>query len=152
MKEIAKFTVLSRITTEFPAGAGIVTEEFQEGWSLLGSGDVQWLDERVRSCGWHFIWIAEAQQRGGVGQTEQAAVAMALRLALRRVSPQFNAATLDSIEVTRYPWFFVAKVKIYPYQIQPGMELEADDPAMPLQTFGLAGTIPAAGSLSTTAI
>src|SRR5580698_1308864 len=118
MQDIAEHTVLSRVTAELPNGLRIVTEVFQEGWNIIRSGDVHRLDKAIRGCGWHFVWIAEPSQRGGVGQTEQAAIASALKLALRRVSPKFNAANIDSIEITRYPWFFIAKVKLYPYQIQ----------------------------------
>jgi hypothetical protein len=63
---------------------------------------------------------------------EQAAIASALKLALRRVSPGFNAANIDRIEITQYPWFFIAKVKIYPYQIQQSAVLQVSDQAMPL--------------------
>jgi hypothetical protein len=51
----------------------------------------------------------------------------ALKLALRRVSERFNAAEVESIEVKKYPWFVVAKVKVYPYQIQVSTVLSASD-------------------------
>jgi hypothetical protein len=132
MQDIAEHTVLSRVTAELPDGLRIATEAFQEGWNFMRSGDVHRLDKAIRGCGWHFIWIAEPSQRGGVGQTEQAAIASALKLALRRVSPGFNAANIDRIEITQYPWFFIAKVKIYPYQIQQSAVLQVSDQAMPL--------------------
>lgn len=56
------------------------------------------------------MWIGEGSIRGGVGQTPQEAIAGALRLALRRVSERFNAADVETIQVTKYPWFVVAKV------------------------------------------
>jgi hypothetical protein len=80
------------------------------------SGDVLWMDMKARKSGCHFIWIAESSPRGGVGvgQTAQAAIAGALKLALRRVNPDFNAANIDRINLKQYPWFFTAKVRVSP--------------------------------------
>jgi hypothetical protein len=52
-------------------------------------------------------------------------------LALRRVSERFNAAEVESIELRKYPWFVVAKVKVYPYQIQQGAVLSSFDRTVP---------------------
>jgi hypothetical protein len=142
MQNIAELIVLTRVTAELPNDLRIETETFQEGWSFVRSGDVHRLDKAIRGCGWHFVWIAEPSQRGGVGQTEQAAIASALKLALRRVSPKFNAANIDSIEITRYPWFFIAKVKLYPYQIQESAVIQIVDRAMPLPSISRMKTIP----------
>ena len=122
MRKIAELTMLLRGRVELPANLNLVTEEFQEGWSFVQSGDTHWLDKEIRQRGWHFMWIGEGSRRGGVGQTSQEAIAGALKLALRRVSERFNAAEVESIEVKKYPWFVVAKVKVYPYQIQQGAD------------------------------
>jgi len=133
MQKIAELTMLLRGRVELPANLNLVTEEFQEGWSVVQSGDTHWLDKEIRQRGWHFIWIGEGSRRGGVGQTSQEAIASALKLALRRVSERFNAAEVESIEVKKYPWFVVAKVKVYPYQIQQGAVLSASDGATTLR-------------------
>jgi hypothetical protein len=133
MRKIAELTMLLRGRVELPANLNLVTEEFQEGWSVVQSGDTHWLDKEIRQRGWHFIWIGEGSRRGGVGQTSQEAIASALKLALRRVSERFNAAEVESIEVKKYPWFVVAKVKVYPYQIQQGAVLSASDGATTLR-------------------
>jgi hypothetical protein len=78
------------------------------------------------------MWIGEGSRRGGVGQTSQEAIASALKLALRHVSERFNAAEVESIEVKKYPWFVVAKVKVYPYQIQQSGVLSSFDQDMPM--------------------
>ena len=132
MRKIAELTMLLRGRVELPANLNLVTEEFQEGWSVVQSGDTHWLDKEIRQRGWHFIWIGEGSRRGGVGQTSQEAIASALKLALRRVSERFNAAEVESIEVKKYPWFVVAKVKVYPYQIQQGAMVSASDGATTL--------------------
>jgi hypothetical protein len=133
MREISELTMLLRGRVEVPGDLSLVTEEFQEGWSFVQSGDTHWLDKEIRQRGWHFIWIGEGSRRGGVGQTSQEAIASALKLALRRVSERFNAAEVESIEVKKYPWFVVAKVKVYPYQIQQGAVLSASDGATTLR-------------------
>ncbi len=132
MRKIAELTMLLRGRVELPADLNLVTEKFQEGWSFVQSGDTHWLDKEIRQRGWHFMWIGEGSRRGGVGQTSQEAIAGALKLALRRVSERFNAAEVESIEVKKYPWFVLAKVKVYPYQIQQGSTLSSLDRTVPL--------------------
>lgn len=152
MQDITELTVLSRVTVTLPHNFRIATEDFQEGWNFVRSGDVHWLDKKVRKCGWHFLWIAEPSQRGGVGRTAQAAIAGALRLALRRVSPGFNVANVDSIELTQYPWFFVAKVRVYPCQIQQDALLQASGVAMPLSMTAPVTLLPVTETLASPAV
>lgn len=152
MQDIAELTVLSRITAKLPDSLKLETENFQEGWTFMRSGDVHWMDKKVRNCGWQFIWIAEPSERGGVGQTAQAAIAGALKLALRRVGPCFNAAYIDNIELTRYPWFFIAKVRVYPYQIQQDAVLRASQEIATLPMTIPAGPAAIPGTLAATAV
>jgi hypothetical protein len=137
MHDITELTVLSRATVEMPDKLRIRTEDFREGWKLLLSGDVHWLDKKIRKCGWHFIWITEPSQRSGVGQTAQAAIAGALKLALRHVSPDFNAANIGHIHLMKYPWFFIARVRVYPYQIQQNADLSISKGAKPAPASAL---------------
>jgi len=118
------------------------------------SGDVLWMDMKARKSGCHFIWIAESSPRGGVGvgQTAQAAIAGALKLALRRVNPDFNAANIDRIDLAQYPWFFIAKVRVYPYQIQQDPVLQISEGPMPLPITGLVEPVPTTGNLAATAV
>jgi hypothetical protein len=66
-----------------------------------------------------------------VGDTAQEAIAGALKLALRRVSPHFNVAEVDHIQLTQYPWFFLARVRVLPYLIQQGTVLPISDDMAP---------------------
>jgi|HubBroStandDraft_1064217.scaffolds.fasta_scaffold390603_1 hypothetical protein len=152
MQDIAELTVLTRVTAALPNSLRISTEDFQEGWSFVTSGDVHRVDKAVRDCGWHFIWVAEPSQRGGVGQTEQVAVVSALKLALRRVNPGFNAANIDNIVITKYPWFFIAKIKIYPCQIQQGSVLKTSNRAIPLPVAVPVDAIAARETLAAAAV
>ncbi len=132
MRKITELTILLRGHVELPDSLNLVTEEFREGWNFVQSGDNHWLDKEIRRRGWHFMWIGEGSRRSGVGQTSQEAIAGALKSALRDVSGCFNAAEVESIEVKKYPWFVLAKVKVYPYQIQQGAVLSASDGATTL--------------------
>jgi hypothetical protein len=152
MQNITEGAVLARITLELPDNLTLATKDFQEGWSFVQSGDVHWLDREIRSRGWHFIWIAKLSQRGGVGQTAQEAMASALKLALRRVDPNFNAAHIEHIELIQYPWFFIAKVRVYPYRIQEGAVLQVSDGAMPLPVTVPVELIPVPESLAVSAV
>jgi len=132
MREITELTMLLRGRVELPDDLNLVTEEFREGWDFVQSGDNHWLDKEIRRRGWHFMWIGEGSLRSGVGQTSQEAIAGALKLALRRVSEPFNAAEVESIELKKYPWFVLAKVKVYPYQIQRSAVLSSFSRTVPL--------------------
>jgi hypothetical protein len=123
MHDIAERTVLLRGSMALPYDFELVKAEFQEGWNLVQSGDARWLEQKIRQYGWHFTWIAEKSMRGGVGQTSQKAIAGALKVALRGVSEHYNAAEVEHIKLTRYPWFFLASVRVYPYQIQQSANL-----------------------------
>ena len=52
-------------------------------------------------------------------------------LALRRVGARFNAVEVENIELTQYPWFFLARVRVNPYRIQQGAECAARGEAAP---------------------
>jgi len=146
MRNIAELTILLRGRVELPENLNLVTEEFREGWNFLGSGDAPWLDKEVRARGWHCIWIAEGMLRSGVGKTSQEAIAGALKLALRRVSERFNAAEVEHIGLTKYPWFVLARVRVYPYQIQQSAVLSVPEPAVPVSMPPPAETIAILGS------
>jgi hypothetical protein len=65
--------------------------------------------------------------RSGVGDTSQEAIASALKLALRHISARFNSAEVEDIELTQYPWFFLARVRVLPYIIRQGVALSVPD-------------------------
>jgi hypothetical protein len=67
-----------------------------------------------------------------VGETSQEAMASALKLSLRRISTYFNAVEVDHIELTQYPWFFLARVRVRPFRIQQGAALPIPEEVMPI--------------------
>lgn len=146
MLDIAERTMLLRGSLALPDDLKVVTAEFEEGWNYVQSGDSHWLDKRIQKYGWRFIWIAEISRRSGVGQTSQAAVASALKLALRGISERYNAAKVEHIKLTQYPWFFLATVIIYTYQVQQSANLSLSDESKSLSIPPPAGAVICAGN------
>jgi hypothetical protein len=131
MYAIAETNMLIRTQVELPNGMKLSTQEFRGGWNLVGIKDSRLLERKLLKKGWKFIKIVDGWLTSGVGDTTQTAIASALNLALRHVSPHFNAVEVNHIEWTQYPWFFVAKVMVNPYRIQQGATLPVPDEAMP---------------------
>jgi hypothetical protein len=134
MRNIAELNMLLRERIELPAGLKLSTDEFREGWSFIKSGNARRLEKRILKSGWNFQRLADGSLRSGVGETSQEAIASALKLALRRVNTYFNAVEVEHIELTKYPWFFLARVKVFPYRIQEGAIFAAPDAAMADET------------------
>lgn len=131
MREIIDRTILIRGSVRLPDDLEFVMEEFGEGWSCVYSGDSKWLDEQIGAHGWHFIRTNEEVSSTGVGETTHEAIVSALKLALRRVSDHFNASQVQHFEVIKYPRFFIAKAKIFPYQIDQNTTLLKSGEAAP---------------------
>jgi hypothetical protein len=129
MRTIAELNVLMRVQTELPNGLKVATEEFREGWNFLRAANAQRLQKKIKTRGWNFIKIAGGSLRSGVGDTSQEAIASALKLALRRLGAHLNAVEVEHIELTHYPWFYLARVRVSPYRIQQGPILQMADEA-----------------------
>ncbi len=127
MRTITELNLLLRARIELPEGFRLAKEKFREGWSFSRSADVCRLEKKILNRGWNFIKIGDGPEKCGVGDTSQEAIASALKLALRRVSENFNAVEVERIQLTQYPWFFLAKVGVCPYRIQQGAMLPATD-------------------------
>jgi hypothetical protein len=131
MRTIADLNLLLRAQADLPAGLKITTEDFHEGWSFVRAANALRLEKKIRTRGWNFIRVADGSLRSGVGETAHDAIAAALKLALRQLHTQVNALEVEQIELTRYPWFFLAKLRLHPYRIQPEAELPFKDAAFP---------------------
>jgi hypothetical protein len=131
MRTIAELNMLLREQVELPTGLKLTTEEFRDGWNFVKKADARRLKKKIQTQGWNFIRIADGSLRSGVGDTSQQAIAGALKLALRQMSNHFNAVEVNHIELTRYPWFFLARVRVNPYRIQQEAELAVTDGDLP---------------------
>jgi hypothetical protein len=131
MFSLTESNVLLRMQAELPMGFKVATTEYREGWSLMRSGGTVRLERKIRARGWNLIGIPTGALRSGVGDTSQTAIASALIQALRQVDSQANAVEVERVELTQYPWFFLARVRVHTYRIQLGAELPVLDTAVP---------------------
>ncbi len=134
MQTIAEHNILVRQKIELPNGLRLETQEFREGWNLALKVNAAQMEMKIRTNGWNFIAVPEGALRSGVGETSQESIASALKMSLRRINSHFNAVEVNHIELTQYPWFFLARVRIYPYRIQQGSVLPACDELQPATT------------------
>jgi hypothetical protein len=101
-----------------PDGIGLTQEQFGGRWMSLKDTMAAALDVKVRDAGWHFIWLVDAYARFGVGRTATSAIDKAIIRALNQVKERFNAAKLESVKVSEYPGFQVAKITLSVRHIQ----------------------------------
>jgi hypothetical protein len=118
MHTISESDILLRERIELPVSMRIAKEDFRNGWKFALIANAQELETQVHSSGWNLFTIADRLQASGVGETSQEAVSSALRLALLRMNARGNAAMVEHIELTKYPWFELARVKVRPICIQ----------------------------------
>ena len=105
-------------------------EHFGDNWTLVEEITAPVFDTMIRQAGWHFMWMQGCSRRG-LGLTPEEATQRALARALKGVARRFNAAELDSVQVTKYPGFHVAKVTLQPRHIQQHTSLDIADERHP---------------------
>jgi len=123
MVTIAQSQMLLRASSELPDGLKFATEEFCEDWDFVRSAGALRLERMLVKRGWSFASPSDGSLGNGVGDACQQAIGNALRLALRNLGGHFNAAEVEHIELTHYPWFFLARVSVLPYCIRQGAML-----------------------------
>ncbi len=94
------------------------TQPIGGDWSVVEEIPALVFDTMIRQVGWHFMWLQGPCSRLGFGLTQEAAIRRALVRALKGISKRFNAAELDSIQITQYPGFQIANVRVQTIQIQ----------------------------------
>lgn len=110
-----------------PDGLDLIQEPFSSTWTSVKDTMATTLDLKVRNAGWHFMWLEDAYARFGVGRTAAAAIDKATVRALDRIKDRFNAAELNSVSVSKYLGFRVAKITLYARQIQSQASLSLVD-------------------------
>ena len=93
-------------------------EPFSKGWAEAMGAVATELDARIRSVGWHFMWLADSYSSQAIGRTAEIAIHRALARALPAVRGRFNAAELDFVHVTSFAGFHLARVTVNARQIQ----------------------------------
>lgn len=101
-----------------PEGLTLRQERFSETWMSIEDMTSTVLDERVRNAGWHFMWLEDACSCTGIGRTAISAIGKAAVGALARIKGRFNAAEVDSIKVSKYPGFEIARIALHTRHIQ----------------------------------
>ena len=110
-----------------PDGLNLVQEQFCTTWMSIEDMESTVLDEKVRAAGWHFMWLSDASSSSAVGATATSAINKAISGALKRIQGRFNAAELDSINISKYPGFQVARVTLHARHIQQRASLSLID-------------------------
>ena len=129
MPPITKLDVLMRVHVELPEGLELPTEDFREGWRFVRATNARRVEQQISASGWSYIKIADQSLRSGVGDTSEEAIANALMITLRHVHTHFNAAEVEHIRLTQYPWFYLARVRVNPCIIRQSADLPVPYPA-----------------------
>lgn len=87
-------------------------------WNVLQDTVASTLDRKIRALGWHFMWLIDTASRRGLGRTDESAVRCAPLRGLSYVRRRFNAAELESVCISKFPGFRVARVTLVSRHIQ----------------------------------
>jgi hypothetical protein len=111
-------TVFLRDDCILPGQFDLQQEPFSKGWAEASGTVAIELDTKIRSVGWHFMWLTDSYSSRAFGRTAETAVHRALARALPAVRGRFNAAELDSVRVTSLAGLHLARVTVSARQIQ----------------------------------
>lgn len=119
-----------------PGGFRLEQERFNDGWMRAGDISTAGLDWALRGAGWRLLWIEKASRGLGFGRSEFAALSHATARALNRIGDRFNAAEVDSVRMSGFPWFRIVRVTAHPRQILEQASPGATGPVTIRQIFG----------------
>ena len=111
-------TIFLRNGCILPNQFALRQEPFSKGWAAAMETVASDLDARIRSVGWHFMWLADSYSSRALGRTAETAIHRALVRTLPAVRARFNAAELDSVHVKSFAGFHIARVTVRARQIQ----------------------------------
>ncbi len=111
-------TVFLRNGCVLPERFDLRHEPFSKGWAEAKDTAAMDLDAAIRGVGWHFMWLADSYSSQALGRTAETAIHRALARTLPDVRGRFNAAELDSVHVTSFAGFHIARVTVQARQIQ----------------------------------
>jgi hypothetical protein len=118
LTEMKPHSVFLRPSCILPHYLDPLREPIGDNWTHVEEIGTPVFDTMIRHAGWHFICVQGTCFRRGFGVTRDDATHRAVVRALREVTRQCNAAELDSVQVTKYPGFHVARATVQPRQIQ----------------------------------
>jgi hypothetical protein len=120
-------SVFLRTSCILPQYLDPLREPIGDNWTHVEEIGTPVFDTMMRHAGWHFICVHGTCSRRGFGVTRDDATHRAVVRALNEVTGQCNAAELDSVQVTKYPGFHVARATLQPRQIQQHTSLGIAD-------------------------
>lgn len=123
-KDMKRHSVFLRKGCDLPPYFDLAQQPCADGWMLVEEIEAPVLDTVIRHAGWHFVCLQGLYSRSGVGLSRDEAVHLALLRALKGLKMRFNAAELESVQVSSYPVFHIAKVTLQPRYIQQHTSLE----------------------------
>lgn len=91
--------------------------KIQEDWDFVRNGEFHRRSASNSGGGQPLGCSSALLQGSGIGDSAQEATAGGLRQALRLVGNSFHAVRVEEILMKQYPWFFLARVTVRPYQI-----------------------------------
>ena len=110
-----------------PDGLDVKQKPFDDAWMSVEDAAPAQLDVAVRNLGWHFMWMALACSRFGLGRTDEYAARNAIGRALSQTEAKYNAAELELVQISRYLGLRVAKATLHTRHIQHGATLGVKD-------------------------
>ena len=119
-----RHSVFLRNSCVLPDGLDPVRVPFGNRWMLVDEITAAVFDTMIRHAGWHSMWMPGSCSRRGFGLTPENATRRAVMRALRAVPRQFNAAELDTVQVSKYPGFCVVGATLHPREVQQHTGLE----------------------------
>ena len=107
-----------------PPHFGLAPQPCADNWTLRDDTGSPVLDTMIPQAGWHFVWVRGFYSHSGVGRSRDGAIHRALARVLKGLKMRFNAAELESVQVSSYPFFHIAKVTVQACHIQKHASLE----------------------------
>jgi hypothetical protein len=118
-------TMFLRKECSLPDHICLPQEAVGDSWVKVTEICASALDLMIRQAGWHFMYVQGSSSRTSVGLTYDGAIQQALLSALKGIASRFNAAELESVHMSKYPGFHIAKVTLQPRKIQHHTALDS---------------------------
>ena len=119
-----RHSVFLRKGCVMPPHFDLAQQPCADNWMLLDDIGSPVLDTMIRQAGWHFLCLQGSYSHSGVGRSRDGAIHRALARVLKGLKMRFNAAELESVQVSSYPFFYIAKVTVQACHIQKHTSLE----------------------------
>lgn len=125
MRSLGQPAVLLRAQADIPASANLLSVVYSKDWTIARDRSAVRVEKKVKAQGWNFIRTSVSQTASGVGATRQKAIACAVGHGLQSIGAHLNVVEIMSVQVMKYPWFYLARAIVYGHRIQQGVDAVA---------------------------